>query len=65
MKLITCLHISFEFLKISEEDACYEFRLAKCTNYRTHLFYLDYVYEPEEVSDETDVTLVAQLSMDR
>ena len=52
-------------MQISEEDSCYEFRVVKYVNYRTHLFYLDYEYEPAEVADESDVTLVAQLSMDR
>ena len=49
---------------MNEDDPCYEFYLAKYTTYRTHLFYLDYDYEvdPEK---QNDVTLVAQLSMDR
>lgn len=39
----------------------------KYIKYRTHLFYLDYDYEqdPKDGSSEWDVTLVAQLSMDR
>ncbi|KAL7647737.1 UNVERIFIED_CONTAM: hypothetical protein RMT77_001346 [Armadillidium vulgare] len=49
--------------QLSEEDECYDFRRAKVTNYRTHLFFLDYEYEP--FPNGFDVTLVATLSMDR
>ncbi|CAL4062930.1 unnamed protein product [Meganyctiphanes norvegica] len=49
--------------QLSEEDECYEFRRAKQTNYRTHLFFLDHYYEA--ASDGYDITLVATLSMDR
>ena len=48
---------------MNEDDVCYDFRRAQVTLYRTHLYYLDYEYEP--TSDGNDVTLVAQLSMDR
>lgn len=48
---------------LDEEDPCYEFRRPKVTKYRTHLYYIDFSYEPS--TDGTDVTLVAQLSMDR
>ena len=48
---------------LNESDSCYEFRRAKVTSYRTHLYYIDYAYEPS--TDGNDVTLVAQLSMDR
>jgi len=53
--------------KMNEDDACYEFRCVKYIKYRTHLFYLDYDYEQDTTdgSSEWDVTLVAQLSMDR
>lgn len=52
--------------QINEDDPCYEFHLAKCTKYRTHLYYLDYEYRNEFVAgQDSDVTLVAQLSMDR
>ncbi|KAK2182015.1 hypothetical protein NP493_371g01031 [Ridgeia piscesae] len=44
-----------------EEDECYEFRREPSLVHRTHLYYLDYSYKPTE----DDVTLVAQLSMDR
>jgi len=49
--------------QLNEEDQCYEFRRARITSYRTHLYFLDYEYEPSV--DGFDVTLVAQLSMDR
>ncbi|XP_066945439.1 xylosyl- and glucuronyltransferase LARGE2s-like isoform X2 [Macrobrachium rosenbergii] len=49
--------------QLNEEDECYEFRRARHTNYRTHLFFLDFEYDP--TSDGYDVTLVATLSMDR
>lgn len=52
-----------ELSKLNEEDVCYEFRRACINNYRTHLYLLDYDYEP--TPDGYDVTLVAQLSMDR
>ncbi|XKL67023.1 hypothetical protein PGB90_010443 [Kerria lacca] len=47
--------------ELSEDDPCYEFRKLKTMNFRTHLFFLHYNYEPTA----DDVTLVAQLSMDR
>lgn len=46
---------------LDEEDICYEFRREKILMHRTHLYYLDYNYTPEP----NDVTLVAQLSIDR
>lgn len=46
---------------ISEDDECYDFRRERVIVHRTHLYYLDYRYKPVE----WDVTLVAQLSMDR
>lgn len=49
--------------QLDEDDPCYEFRKGKVSTYRTHLYYLDYNYEPS--TDGNDVTLVAQLSMDR
>lgn len=52
-------------LQLNEDDPCYEFYLAKYALYRTHLFYLDYDYELDPVKEGNDVTLVAQLSMDR
>lgn len=46
-----------------DEDMCYEFRHARIAQHRTHLYYIDYSYEPSP--EGNDVTLVAQLSMDR
>lgn len=31
---------------IDEDDACYEFRRAQVAQHRTHLYYIDYDYEP-------------------
>ena len=47
---------------LDEDDPCYEFRRATRTHYRTHVYYMDYSYNSTGVSD---VTLVAQLSLDR
>lgn len=47
---------------LDEDDQCYEFRREQLLMHRTHLYYLD--YQQPKVLD-TDVTLVAQLSMDR
>ncbi|XP_046879223.1 LOW QUALITY PROTEIN: LARGE xylosyl- and glucuronyltransferase 1 [Hypomesus transpacificus] len=49
--------------ELDEDDPCYEFRRERFTVHRTHLYFLHYEYEPS--ADHTDVTLVAQLSMDR
>ncbi|KAK1341546.1 hypothetical protein QTO34_017961 [Cnephaeus nilssonii] len=49
--------------ELDEDDLCYEFRRERFTVHRTHLYFLHYEYEP--AADNTDVTLVAQLSMDR
>ncbi|CAI9725108.1 LARGE xylosyl- and glucuronyltransferase 1-like [Octopus vulgaris] len=46
---------------INEDDECYDFRREQIIIHRTHLYYLDYDYQPTDF----DVTLVAQLSMDR
>lgn len=46
---------------LNEDDECYDFRRERILVHRTHLYYLDYDYQPTE----WDVTLVAQLSMDR
>lgn len=51
------------FIQISEDDLCYEFRRAGMTSLRTHLYFLDFNYQSSP--DECDITLVAQLSMDR
>ncbi|XP_030845045.1 LARGE xylosyl- and glucuronyltransferase 1-like [Strongylocentrotus purpuratus] len=47
---------------LDEDDQCYEFRREQLLMHRTHLYYLDYQL-PKFL--DTDVTLVAQLSMDR
>lgn len=49
--------------ELDEDDPCYEFRRERFTVHRTHVYFLHYEYEP--TLDNTDVTLVAQLSMDR
>ncbi|XP_065578708.1 xylosyl- and glucuronyltransferase LARGE2s-like isoform X2 [Artemia franciscana] len=48
---------------ISEDDPCFEFKRSRAIKYRTHLYYVESDYEP--IRDKYDVTLVAQLSMDR
>ncbi|CAG2161830.1 unnamed protein product [Oppiella nova] len=49
--------------QLDEDDPCYEFRRSRVTQHRTHLYYIEYDYEPSP--EGNDVTLVAQLSMDR
>ena len=49
--------------ELDEDDSCYEFRRSRVTQHRTHLYYIEYDYEPSP--EGNDVTLVAQLSMDR
>ncbi|XP_029000299.1 xylosyl- and glucuronyltransferase LARGE2s isoform X2 [Betta splendens] len=49
--------------ELDEDDQCYDFRRERLTVHRVHLYFLQYEYTPAE--DATDVTLVAQLSMDR
>ncbi|KAJ3580920.1 hypothetical protein NHX12_017311 [Muraenolepis orangiensis] len=49
--------------ELDEDDPCYEFRRERFTVHRTHLYFLH--YEHQASADHTDVTLVAQLSMDR
>lgn len=46
-----------------EDEPCYEFNRAQSIEHRTHLYYIDFQYE--QSPDGNDVTLVAQLSMDR
>ncbi|XP_071099912.1 xylosyl- and glucuronyltransferase LARGE1-like [Haliotis cracherodii] len=50
-----------EQLISNEDDECYDFRRERVLVHRTHLYYLNYNYQYME----DDVTLVAQLSMDR
>ncbi|XP_061594885.1 xylosyl- and glucuronyltransferase LARGE2s [Cololabis saira] len=49
--------------ELDEDDQCYDFRRERLTVHRVHLYFLQYEYTPTE--DDADVTLVAQLSMDR
>lgn len=44
-----------------EDDECFEFRRAQRIQYRTHIYFSEFSYTPKAA----DVTLVAQLSMDR
>ncbi|XP_071787647.1 xylosyl- and glucuronyltransferase LARGE1-like [Asterias amurensis] len=57
------LSLEEKFSKLDEDDQCYEFRREKILTHRTHLYYLEYQYTPKP--DGNDVTLIAQLSMDR
>ncbi|XP_041839510.1 LARGE xylosyl- and glucuronyltransferase 2 [Melanotaenia boesemani] len=49
--------------ELDEDDQCYDFRRERLTVHRVHLYFLQYDYTPTK--DGADVTLVAQLSMDR
>ncbi|XP_026995629.2 xylosyl- and glucuronyltransferase LARGE2s [Tachysurus fulvidraco] len=49
--------------ELDEDDQCYDFRRERIMVHRIHLYFLEYEYTSTE--DDTDVTLVAQLSMDR
>ncbi|XP_042341153.1 LARGE xylosyl- and glucuronyltransferase 2 [Plectropomus leopardus] len=49
--------------ELDEDDQCYDFRRERLTVHRVHLYFLQYEYMPND--DSTDITLVAQLSMDR
>ncbi|NXJ75003.1 LARG2 glucuronyltransferase, partial [Trogon melanurus] len=49
--------------ELDEDDPCYDFRRQHLTQHRIHLFFLQ--YEFLAIPNPTDVTLVAQLSMDR
>ncbi|XP_062347275.1 xylosyl- and glucuronyltransferase LARGE1 isoform X3 [Cinclus cinclus] len=60
---VSDLKLQKQLSELDEDDLCYEFRRERFTVHRTHLYFLHYEYEP--ASDSTDVTLVAQLSMDR
>nr|XP_057934289.1 xylosyl- and glucuronyltransferase LARGE2s [Doryrhamphus excisus]XP_057934291.1 xylosyl- and glucuronyltransferase LARGE2s [Doryrhamphus excisus]XP_057934292.1 xylosyl- and glucuronyltransferase LARGE2s [Doryrhamphus excisus]XP_057934293.1 xylosyl- and glucuronyltransferase LARGE2s [Doryrhamphus excisus] len=48
---------------LDEDDQCYDFRRERITIHRIHLYFLQYEYTLSE--NDNDVTLVAQLSMDR
>ncbi|KAM7023361.1 xylosyl- and glucuronyltransferase LARGE1 isoform 3-T3 [Passerculus sandwichensis] len=60
---VSDLKLQKQLSELDEDDLCYEFRRERFTVHRTHLYFLHYEYEP--AADNTDVTLVAQLSMDR
>ncbi|XP_059671918.1 xylosyl- and glucuronyltransferase LARGE1 isoform X2 [Gavia stellata] len=60
---VSDLKLQKQLSELDEDDLCYEFRRERFTVHRTHLYFLHYEYE--SASDNTDVTLVAQLSMDR
>ncbi|XP_071414529.1 xylosyl- and glucuronyltransferase LARGE2 isoform X1 [Pithys albifrons albifrons] len=49
--------------ELDEDDPCYDFRQQHLTQHRIHLFFLQYDFLA--LPNPTDVTLVAQLSMDR
>ncbi|XP_074961621.1 xylosyl- and glucuronyltransferase LARGE2 isoform X2 [Phalacrocorax aristotelis] len=49
--------------ELDEDDPCYDFRRQHLMQHRVHLFFLQ--YEFLALPNPTDVTLVAQLSMDR
>ncbi|KAK1159685.1 LARGE xylosyl- and glucuronyltransferase 2-like isoform X1 [Acipenser oxyrinchus oxyrinchus] len=49
--------------ELDEDDQCYDFRRERITMHRVHLYFLQYEYT--ETQSGADVTLVAQLSMDR
>lgn len=58
------LIINRQSLQPSDDDnPCYEFNRAQSIQHRTHLYYIEFDYE--QSPDGNDVTLVAQLSMDR
>lgn len=60
---VSDLQLQKTLSELDEDDPCYEFRRERFTVHRTHLYFLHYEYLPS--ADNTDVTLVAQLSMDR
>ncbi|XP_015682531.1 LARGE xylosyl- and glucuronyltransferase 2 isoform X1 [Protobothrops mucrosquamatus] len=49
--------------ELDEDDLCYDFRRQSLIQHRVHLFFLQYAFSGS--ADEIDVTLIAQLSMDR
>lgn len=52
---------TFQSDDVNKDDECFDFRRERILVHRTHIYYLNYSYE----ATEDDVTLVAQLSMDR
>lgn len=63
MNTVCPLQLQGALEELDEDDQCYDFRRERLTVHRVHLYFLQYEYTPSE--DDTDVTLVAQLSMDR
>lgn len=59
--MVLQLHQALE--ELDEDDPCYDFRQQHLMQHRIHLFFLQ--YEFLALPNPTDVTLVAQLSMDR
>ncbi len=51
----------YQINALVEDDECYDFRRERLLVHRTHLYYIEYEHHPSQ----DDVTLVAQLSMDR
>nr|XP_020654253.1 LARGE xylosyl- and glucuronyltransferase 2 [Pogona vitticeps] len=49
--------------ELDEDDPCYDFRRQSLIQHRVHLFFLQYDFPAS--NNDADVTLVAQLSMDR
>nr|XP_060619909.1 xylosyl- and glucuronyltransferase LARGE2 [Anolis sagrei ordinatus]XP_060619918.1 xylosyl- and glucuronyltransferase LARGE2 [Anolis sagrei ordinatus]XP_060619927.1 xylosyl- and glucuronyltransferase LARGE2 [Anolis sagrei ordinatus]XP_060619937.1 xylosyl- and glucuronyltransferase LARGE2 [Anolis sagrei ordinatus] len=49
--------------ELDEDDPCYDFRRQSLIQHRVHLFFLQYDFPAS--TDAADVTLIAQLSMDR
>nr|XP_061809326.1 xylosyl- and glucuronyltransferase LARGE1-like isoform X3 [Nerophis lumbriciformis] len=62
-KDVSDLKLQKTLSELDEDDPCYEFRRERFTVHRTHLYFLHYEYDV--TPDNADVTLVAQLSMDR
>lgn len=62
MNAVSPLQLQGALEELDEDDQCYDFRRERLTVHRVHLYFLQYEYTP---SEDTDVTLVAQLSMDR
>jgi len=60
---VAVLQLQQALEELDEDDPCYDFRRQHLTQHRVHLFFLQ--YEFLALPNPTDVTLVAQLSMDR
>ena len=60
-QIVTIWLFFFQINALTEDDECYDFRRERLLVHRTHLYYIEYHHHPTP----DDVTLVAQLSMDR